>query len=346
MRILVIGGTQFMGPHVVTGLLSAGHEATLLHRGDHEQPGDKGHSDGPHIHGDRRDPEVVAAAVAESSPEVVVDMVAMLETDAANLVDAARGGVRRIVLASSIDVYRAYGRLHGKEPGPVEPVPLREDSPLREKLYPYRSEPRRQPGDPLAWQDDYDKIPVEKAVLGAPEIEGVVLRLPMVHGPEDRQHRLWPYLKRMLDGRTAIPLGETQSRWRTSRGYVTNVADAIVLAALHDDAAGNVYNVAEQTDEDEAAWVRAIGHACDWPGDVVAVPDDALEGMLSAQSARHHLYASSVRIRSELGYHEAVNREAALAATIAWEREHPPDKWPASMFNYGAEDEVLSVATE
>jgi nucleoside-diphosphate-sugar epimerase len=338
MRILVIGGTQFMGPHVVAGLSKAGHDVTLLHRGDHEAARDI-----PHIHGDRRDPEVVAAAIAEASPEVVVDMVAMLESDARQLIEAARGDVRRIVLASSIDVYRAYGRLHGTEPGPVEPIPLTEDSPVREKLYPYRSDPRRAPDDPNAWQDDYDKIPVERLVLGSPDIEGVVLRLPMIYGPEDRQHRLWPYLKRMLDGRAFIPLGETLARWRTSRGYVANAADAIVVAATDARAAGRLYNVAEETDEDEAGWVRAIGHAFDWSGDAVAVPDGALPDAVPAESAKHHIYASSARIREELGYHEAVNREAALAATIAWEREHPPEGWPESMFDYAAEDSLLST---
>ncbi len=315
----------------------AGHDVTLLHRGDHEQVGDI-----PHIHGDRRDPEVVAAAIAEASPEVVVDMVAMLESDATALIDAARGDVRRIVLASSIDVYRAYGRLHGTEPGRVEPIPLTEESPVREKLYPYRSDPRRTAADPNAWQDDYDKIPVERLVLGSPDIEGVVLRLPMVYGPGDRQHRLWHYLKRMLDGRAFIPLGETLSRWRTSRGYVTNVADAIVAAAMDARAAGRLYNVAEETDEDEGAWVRAIGHAFDWPGDVVTVPDGALSDAVPAESAKHHIYASSARIRAELGYHEAVNREAALAATIAWEREHPPEGWTDTMLDYAAEDRLLS----
>ncbi|MCA9854083.1 MAG: NAD-dependent epimerase/dehydratase family protein, partial [Dehalococcoidia bacterium] len=70
MRILVIGGTQFMGPHVVSGLTASGHDVVLLHRGDHEASGHV-----RHIHGDRRDPEVVAAAIAETAPEVVVDMV-------------------------------------------------------------------------------------------------------------------------------------------------------------------------------------------------------------------------------------------------------------------------------
>lgn len=36
MRVLVIGGTNFIGPHVITQLHQQGHELTVYHRGVHE----------------------------------------------------------------------------------------------------------------------------------------------------------------------------------------------------------------------------------------------------------------------------------------------------------------------
>jgi nucleoside-diphosphate-sugar epimerase len=33
MHILIIGGTRFMGPYIITDLLEAGHRVTLFHRG-------------------------------------------------------------------------------------------------------------------------------------------------------------------------------------------------------------------------------------------------------------------------------------------------------------------------
>ena len=50
---------------------------------------------------------------------------------AAALMDTFRGVARRVVVISSIDVYRASGVLHGTESGQLEPVPLTEDSALR-----------------------------------------------------------------------------------------------------------------------------------------------------------------------------------------------------------------------
>ena len=35
MRLLVLGGTVFLGRHVAAGALQRGHEVTLFHRGRH-----------------------------------------------------------------------------------------------------------------------------------------------------------------------------------------------------------------------------------------------------------------------------------------------------------------------
>jgi nucleoside-diphosphate-sugar epimerase len=88
---------------------------------------------------------------------------------------------------------------------------------------------------------DYDKIPVERAVLANTRQPGTVVRLPMVYGPGDPLHRFFPTLKRMLDGRERILFAEDVAEWRSPRGYAENVAGAIALAASSEQAVGNVY---------------------------------------------------------------------------------------------------------
>src|SRR5919201_734079 len=112
-RVLVIGGTIFIGPSVVRQLAQAGHAVAIFHRGEHEidLPPDVRHIHGdPETIGDHRD------AIAEFGPDVVVDMHAMTEGQARATADAVRGIAKRLVVVSSMDVYRAYGRLHGSEP--------------------------------------------------------------------------------------------------------------------------------------------------------------------------------------------------------------------------------------
>jgi nucleoside-diphosphate-sugar epimerase len=243
-------------------------------------------------------------------------------------VEVFRGVAERAVVLSSGDVYRAYGVFHGTEAGPVEPVPLTEDSPLREVLYPYRG--LAQSPDDLAYR--YDKIPVERAALSDPALPGTVLRLPMVHGPGDPHHRLHAYLKRMDDGRPVL-LDEGMAGWRCTRGYVEDVAAAIALAAT-DPRAGGVYNVGEEVAHTEADWVRAIGVAAGWKGEVVVMPRGRMPvpGNMDLD-----LVTDTTRIRQELGYREEVPRAEALRRTVEWERGNPPEP---SAFDYTEEDRL------
>jgi nucleoside-diphosphate-sugar epimerase len=177
MRVLVIGGTAFIGPHVVHALVNQGHEVTVFHRGstEAELPVDV-----DHLHGERSDLLAHAKAFDRLAPDVVLHMVPMSERDAEAAVHAFEGRTSRLVAISSGDVYRARNRLFRVEPGPPDPVPLSENSPLRSVLHPYRAAAPA-PDHPLY---HYDKIPVERIVMHAAALPGTVLRLPIVYVPE------------------------------------------------------------------------------------------------------------------------------------------------------------------
>jgi nucleoside-diphosphate-sugar epimerase len=266
-------------------------------------------------------------------------MIAFTEQEAQAAVQALRGVARRLVVLSSMDVYRAYDQLRRVDPGPPDPVPLTEDAPLRQKLYPYRAQAK----GPEDFAFDYEKILVERVALGQPELPATVLRLPCVYGPGDYQHRTFEYLQRMDDGRPAILLDEHRAGWRWTRGYVENVAAAIALAATDERAAGQTYNVGEPEAITEAEWVSRIGRAAGWAGRVVAVP----LGQLPDHLRLHYdwmqpLIGSTGKLRRELGYREPVPLEEAMARTVAWERANPPQGMDAKHFDYAAEDAVLN----
>jgi nucleoside-diphosphate-sugar epimerase len=183
MTILVIGGTGFIGLHLVRQLARMGHSVTVFHRGstNPELPAE-------HIFGDRRD-----LATFHPKADVVIDLILSSGSQAKALMEAYRGVAQRVVAASSMDVYRACGVLHGSEEGPIEPVPLTEESPLRTKVQTYPPPQVKRLQKIFGWLDDaYDKIPVENAVLGDREFPGTVLRLPMVYGPGVPQTAVLP----------------------------------------------------------------------------------------------------------------------------------------------------------
>ena len=71
MKVLVIGGTLFIGRALVAALLKAGHEVTILHR-------KAGHDLGKRVReitGDRNDPASLKTSLAEGRFEVVFDNV-------------------------------------------------------------------------------------------------------------------------------------------------------------------------------------------------------------------------------------------------------------------------------
>jgi nucleoside-diphosphate-sugar epimerase len=341
MRVLVIGGTGFIGPRAVRRLVQGGHEVTVFQRGRTSAALPPGVRE---VRGDRNALAEHAATLRALAPEVVLDVVLSSERQARALMDLFRGLAARVVALSSQDVYRACGVLHGLEPGPPEPVPLTEGSPLRTRLNTYPPSSIAVLKRVFAWLDDeYDKIPVERAIMGDPALPGTVLRLPMVYGPGDPLHRLFPIVKRVDDGRPALLLDERMAQWRGTRGFVDNVAAAIVLAVTRTEAAGRVYNVGDPDSHTEMEWTRAVARAAGFGGDVVALPADLTPPhLLPPGNTAQHWTTSTQRIRTELGFAEPVAEADAIARTIEWERAHPPQV-PLAEFDYAAEDAVLST---
>jgi len=340
MRILIIGGTNFMGPWVVRSLDAQGHDVIIFHRS--RTTGSLLPDRVQEILGDRRPMVDVAGILQKTKPEIVLDMIPMVEQDAREIMSVFKGVARRVVTISSQDVYRAFGRVNHKESGPVDLSPITEDSPLRENLYPYRGETPRGADDPQKLHDDYDKILIERVVMSDPHLPGTVLRLPMVYGPGDYQHRMFAFLKRMEDQRPAILMDEAEADWKWTHGYVENVAGAIALAVTDERAAGRIYNVGEPHTYSMAEWVEKIGVAAGWHGRVVRVPQGRLpEPLRWGINAAQHIVVVSSRIRRELGYTERVDIDEATLRTVAWERDHPPAKVDEKGFDYALEDKFL-----
>src|SRR3989442_9956747 len=268
MRAAVIGRPGFVGPDVVRRLVTRGCAVAIFHRGTRE-------AELPpavmHLHGDRRELASFAGAFRSFAPDVVIDMRPMTQDDARGLVATFAGLAKRAVVISSADVYRAYGRLNLTEPGPPDPIPLREDAPLRERLYADRNaRPHDRTTESL---ERYDKLLVERCVSSEPGLPATILRLGMVHGP--RSYRHYPFVKRMVDGRPGIVLAEELAGWRGTLAYSENLAAPIALAASPPPTRG-VYNVGDPAPTAIADLVASIARAAAWNGRVQRVPADHL----------------------------------------------------------------------
>jgi len=342
MRILLIGGNGFIGTPLVRQLSDAGHELAILHRRATNTPAQ---GNIVSIAGDRNRLADCKPQIQEFSPGIVIDLILSSGAQAQQLVDELHGVAQRIVALSSMDVYRAWGVVTGAEPGPLEPLPLTEDSPLRTVRQAYSPETLRALQSTFTWvNEDYDKIAVEDAILHNGRIAGTVLRLPIIYGPGDPLHRCFPTVKRVMDRRPALLLADELAAWRAPRGFVENVAHAIALAATSEQAAGRVYNVCQEPSLPELDWQKQIVAQMQWHGKFVVLPKaQTPKHLLQPGNAAQHIVASSERIRKELNYREPVELAEAIRRTIAWEQNNPPAAIDPQQFDYAAEDAALNA---
>lgn len=337
MKVLIIGGSGFIGRHIVSQLQERGHKVTVFHRGNSSLP-----LPAEEILGDRSRLSDYRDVFRVGRFEVVIDMILSSENQASQLMNTFRGLAGRVVAPSSMDVYRAWGVFYGLESGGLQEMPVTEDSELRTRPISYPPEVLKRVQEIFPWMTgDYEKIAVERAVLHDPELPGTVLRLPMVYGPGDPIHRLHFLLKRMDDGRQNILFADDVAALRTPRGYVENVAHAIALAAIAERASGRVYNVCQPVAFSELEWAKRVAAVSGWHGEFVVLPHSQTpKHLLMPANTAQHLVASSDRIRKELAYSELIELDEAIRRTIEWEREHPPLK-PIAEFDYPAEDNAL-----
>jgi 2'-hydroxyisoflavone reductase len=218
MRILTIGGTQFMGREIVRRLADRGHDVTVLHRGASH---DLGEGIG-NLQADRSDLATLTALLGAHKFDAVCDIAYDWQkgTTADQVEAAARAcgdTLHRYVFMSSV---AAYGGGFGHvEDGPLAP----DDHPN-----PYVAH----------------KASAERALFRMHAATGfpvTTIRPPFVHGPRQPFYREQFFWDRLLDGRPIVlpDAGETPIQW----AFSSDVAEACVQAIAVPAAAGEAFNV-------------------------------------------------------------------------------------------------------
>src|SRR5207245_1165430 len=115
MRILIIGGTVFVGRHITEAAIAAGHEVTVFHRG---RSGADLFPGVTHLTGDR---DADMSALADGRWDATIDVCAYFPRQVRTLAAALGGRGGRYLYISSTSAYKS----------PVSPR-FGEDAPLAE----------------------------------------------------------------------------------------------------------------------------------------------------------------------------------------------------------------------
>ncbi len=186
MRLLVLGGTRFLGRHLVEAALARGHEVTLFHRG---RRGAKLFPEAERLEGDR---DGDLSALRGRRWEAVVDTCGYLPRAVRASAGLLAGAVEHYTFVSSISVYGDFGRRGFGEDAPV-----------------------RTPPDPEPEEMDWElygelKVGCERAAEAAMPGRVLVVRPGLIVGPHDYTDRFPYWCRRVAAGGEVLAPGDPE----------------------------------------------------------------------------------------------------------------------------------------
>jgi len=288
-KILLIGGTSLIGPHLIKELLNENYTVATFTRGG------KSFLTETSFQGDRNNTSDLDRVINDFSPEIIVDMIPFTKIQAIILSDLIKDKNIPLVAISSADIYCAYAKLHQTEEIDYQLCPILETGNLRKKLGPEGKK--------------YNKLAVENIYLNYLS-NVIILRLPAVYGFPDTT-RIDPYLLPMLQKQKEISISSYKINWKFSRALNKNCAYGIFLTIKHHRTGQHIYNIAEETTHTEVEWIRKIAKICGWKGTI-----KTQTGLSEDRGYKQDLYISSRKIRVELDYYEKYNPDNGLEENV------------------------------
>jgi len=324
MKVLVTGGTGFVGTHLVRRLLARGHQVTSLDKNPGLADGELGALGATLVTGSVTEASDVERVMA--GQELVFHLASpfgdLLQPDEAyraievdgtrNVLAAAeRHLVRRVVHCSTQGVH-----------GIIANPPGDEDSPIAPRDYYCYS------------KAEGEKVAREYLTRG---MDVVIVRPTSVYGPGDT--RGWLKLFRMASKGWFLMVGS--GRTLNHPVYVENLVDLFELAALAPAARGRTYIAGDDQAVTLTELVRAVGRAVGTEVKIVRFPfygaaryaSAAIEQVFKAFRITPPVFRRRLswfitnrqfridRAREELGYRPRVTLSEGLVRSAQWYRE-------------------------
>jgi nucleoside-diphosphate-sugar epimerase len=287
---------------------------------------------------DRRDRRALAQVIGDGA-DLVVDCVCYTAAQAEQLLEH-RDRIGSAIVVSSKAVYvDDHGNHSNSDQQPRFDAPVREDQHVMEPDYSGGYNSRAGYGA--------NKVAAERVLLDA-ELPVTILRPSRIHGLGSSRPREWFFVRRVIDGRTRVPL----ARGGRTANHPTAAANLATLTAACAATAGRrVLNVADPDLPTAADIAVAVADACGSRLDVVGLPHEAppelgsnpwadwppffLDTSASEAIPDYHPVPYSVTVAEEVRWLlslDSAGREALNA-----------DPYFSDLFDYALDDRALAA---
>ena len=206
MELLILGGTRFLGRHLVGAALERGHRVTLFNRGK-SNPGLF-----PEVEELRGERGGDLSPLRERRWDAVIDTSGYLPREVRASAELLADSVGHYTFVSSISVYEDFGRIGMDEDAPVLAPPEPEPEGLDWELY------------------GGLKVGCERAVEAAMPGRALVVRPGMIVGPHDYTDRFPYWRRRVEEGGEVLAPGDPEQQVqlidaRDLAGWVLRMAE-------------------------------------------------------------------------------------------------------------------------
>jgi nucleoside-diphosphate-sugar epimerase len=308
MRILIMGGTRFIGVYLTQLLLNQGHEVVLFNRGNKPAPAGV-----TQIQGDRTDAAQLKAQLSGESFDAVFDNNGRELSDTQPLVEIFQGRLQHFVYVSSAGVYLKSDQMPHIEGDPVDPK-------------------SRHKG----------KFETE-AYLAAQGVPFTSIRPVYIYGPQNYNDlEAWFFDRIVRDRPLPIP-GNGMAT--TQLGHVQDLAAAMAAVLGNPKAIGQIYNVAGDRyvtfDGLARACALAAGKSAESLELVHYEPKQFDFGKKKAFPMRvQHFYADIHKAKTELNWQPEFDLVSGLKDSLTQDyRASGRDK---GAIDFSVDDEILA----
>ncbi|MEH2328019.1 NAD-dependent epimerase/dehydratase family protein [Nostoc sp.] len=310
MRILIMGGTRFIGVYLTQLLVEQGHEVVLFNRGNRPAPSLQGVGQ---IIGDRTDATQLKAKLSQENFDVIFDNNGRELTDTQPLAEIFQDRVQHFVYMSSAGVYLKSDQLPHIEGDAV---------------------------DPKSRHKGKHETEAYLTQLGLPFTS---IRPTYIYGPRNYNELEGWFFDRIVRDRP-IPI-PGNGLHITQLGHVLDLAQALTKVLGNEQAIGQIYNISGDRFVTFDGLARASAIAAGKSPDAVKIvhydPKKFDFGKRKAFPMRvQHFFASVNKAQTELNWHPEYDLISGLQDSL--ENDYLANAKDKADVDFSVDEEILN----